>query len=191
MPKYRYSIGTNFGGKINLRKLHREINDSNGINKTIVGVTKIDADNVDIEFDLNLSTAEQTTLESTLIPIHDNSPESGPGYVFSFPLTEYRVKSDSYKKIGSFIYAGSVYSGINAIRVLSYCQGMDDYDIRVFDVSNNNVIAEGNFTNTTIQINDMGEIDNIPSTDAIFEVQVKGDRGNRWIYIDSMTLFLA
>jgi len=63
---------------------------------------------------------------------------------------------------------------ISNISVLSYMDNKaDSYDVRVYDITNDNIIAEKNFTNTSMEINDLGTLSNLPTNDAIFEVQVK------------------
>lgn len=190
MPKYRYSLATNFGGKINLRKLHKEIEVSGGITKAIIGVTQIDNDDIDVEFDLSLSTQEQTELETVVIPNHDNSPSDTGTSVKTVILHDNKKRSTSWTKLGSILFPGTIYSSITAIKILSYQQSqLNNHQIRVYDITNNNIVAEGTFTNETLAINDLGTISNVPSNDSIFEIQGKGD-SNRWFYYDSISFYL-
>ena len=84
--------------------------------------------------------------------------------------------SASYATIGEFIYSGtSVEGAISAFyATLSVDSGATSYEARIYDVTNAQVIAEmTGQTNTTQQIKDYGTVSNLPSGQALFQIQVK------------------
>lgn len=168
-----------------------EIKAESRITKTFIGVTEVDTDNIDIEFSLALSTTEQTTLETVVIPNHDNSPLYSAVFVQTIPLCENKKISTSWTKLGSILFPGTVYNTITAIKILSYQESqLTNHKIRIYDITNNTIIAEGTFTNEILAINDLGTISNIPNDVAIFEIQGKGDV-KKWFYYECISMFLA
>jgi hypothetical protein len=87
------------------------------------------------------------------------------------------ISSSSYSVLASFIYGGSTAVGaptyMKAILHTSATSG----DIKIFDSTNAQTIATKNFTNSTKLIIDLGTLSNIPTGEAIFEVQMKRTGG--------------
>ena len=55
--------------------------------------------------------------------------------------------------------------------------GATSYDVRVYDQTNDEVLAEDNFTNTTIALHDMGTLSNVPSNDSLINIQINRNGG--------------
>ena len=148
-----------------------------------------------IRFDASLSSQEITTL-NTLISTHvpDNSPPKHTFYNY-IPRNN-SVSSTSYQRLGgTFKYGGSDNVGtINYIEVISYKdEGPTSYSIRIFDRTNDLMMVEKTgLTNVTDQINSLGTITNIPTSNAILEVQAKriGGSGNsKNIYVEEVIIY--
>ncbi len=87
------------------------------------------------------------------------------------------VTTTVYATVGSFAFdAGTT---IKSIKIVSRMESsITSFDLRLFDATNSQTLAEANFTNTTDQINDLGTLSNIPVADAIFEIQAKKNGGS-------------
>jgi hypothetical protein len=107
------------------------------------------------------------------------------------PQTTGTVSSSTYTTVASFSYPGSSSSAIDSVTVISYMDsGITSYDIRLFDATNSLEICTGNFSNTSEQINNLGTISNVPSGDAILELQARrnGGSGNKNATIEDFTV---
>lgn len=69
---------------------------------------------------------------------------------------------------------------IKTIKVLSYKQNnnIDSYDVRIYDATNDQIIAESNFNNLIPIVNDLGTLSNLPNEEAVLEIQCKKNGGN-------------
>jgi len=83
----------------------------------------------------------------------------------------------SFKVLAKFIYRGSNLVGIpNSIRILAWTSATSG-DIKFFDKTNGNTIVEKNITNSVEAVIDMGTLSNIPTTEAVIEIQAKKTGG--------------
>lgn len=96
---------------------------------------------------------------------------------------------NAYSKVGTMIYNGSLYGEIVAIHVNTSLNAAGQYSIRVYDKTNNQVVAEktGN-TNTDDLIIDLGTILYQPSNQAVLEAQVRIDTVGGTVEYDSCQL---
>lgn len=82
---------------------------------------------------------------------------------------------------------------ITKIYVLSYMtSNINSYDVQIYDLTNDMIIASKNFTNTSTQKNDMGTLSNLPLNESIVEIQVKinysGNNNNKYAYVKEVIL---
>jgi hypothetical protein len=87
-------------------------------------------------------------------------------------------------------YDGS--SPLTKICFVSYKDAnVTNYSIRIFNKTNDQIIAEKICTNTSEEINVITSISNLPLTTSIFEVQIKKTGGNpsQYVYLESVTFF--
>jgi len=185
MASYTYSKVTNFGGNLKEDQLRDEINNDGGITPTCTFINT-DGDVVTINFSVSLSTGEETTINSIIsahTPIVIYKSQS------SYSFSSGSIIDTIYSSILTFIYPGSnQITDLGIINVTSYMDsGGTSYQIRLFDVTNTNVLASGSFTNTTININSLTSIANIPTDQAVCEVQIKVT-GSTVAYASSLTL---
>lgn len=83
----------------------------------------------------------------------------------------------SYKVLAKFIFRGTIDAGTpSSISILAFTSAASG-DIRIFDSKNAQTIAEQSFTNSVQEIIDMGAISNLPSDEAVFEIQGKKSGG--------------
>jgi hypothetical protein len=101
--------------------------------------------------------------------------------------------STSFTAIGQFVFTGAVVDFVASIEVVASgtpVSGINptSYDIRLVRIDTNAVIAQANFTNINYSwaINDMGSVSNIPSGDAIIELQAKRNGANGGVSIKSI-----
>jgi len=95
-----------------------------------------------------------------------------------------------YAVLSKFIYTGS--SDIGAITkiyaTVSQANGATT-SIRIYDVTNALVIAElTGFNDTTTTIKDLGAISNLPSGQAIFEIQAKTSNASKAVLVSSVQI---
>lgn len=113
-----------------------------------------------------------------------------PGFI-SCPFNT-NIGSSYQTAIPRFVYGGTdTELSIQKIEAIVYLQQANvTMSVRVFDLTNANTIAEvSNIGLTTPSIVDLGTISNLPTTEAIFEVQILRDNNpSRIVYIDSLTM---
>ena len=170
---YNYSISGDFqGGLVNIGQLNNEINASS-ISTTCNGVNTVD-DSLHVNFSSSLSASDITTLDS-LISSHVfvETVVYTPIYQL-FPRTITFGNIDTYEKICSIIYNGSVDLPLKKISIVSQQDDISgSYCIKVYNSTLNLTIAEVTYTNTEFEINDIVNLTNIPYTNSIIEIQGK------------------
>jgi len=89
------------------------------------------------------------------------------------------TKSATYETVAAFIFEGSAaLAAITSIKAIASADGSTSADIRIFDATNSLVIADlTGFTNATPEIIDLGSISNVPTGEALFELQLLRDGG--------------
>lgn len=90
------------------------------------------------------------------------------------------TKNSTYTTVGAFIFGGTDNWG-TPIEVLALC-GVEDatsLDVRLFDLTNSTVIAESiGVTGAYPSIAVLGAISNLPTAQAVWEIQVKRNTGS-------------
>ena len=150
--------------------------------------------NLDIYFDVSLSAEEEAELNTIVANSPDsNLPMPTGDTVEKNLIVNGIARSTSYQTISRFIYMGKNNVGeIKEIKIVSYMdEGITSYNVRIVDKNNqSNIIAEiTGLSNTEDDIVDMGSINNIPSSESRFEIQVKkmGGVAKDSIYVDSIS----
>jgi len=103
------------------------------------------------------------------------------------------TKSTSYTSVAVFAFPGNDTVDITGIQaVVRASKSGQNCDVRIYDVTNGNVIATGSGSGSTNTIADLtGTINNTPSDDAIFEVQIKrsgSSGGGNKVYIEGLNM---
>lgn len=95
-----------------------------------------------------------------------------------FPFVNRSIVT-TYEAWTSFIFRGSsVWNTPLAMRILKYVDDTTTHSLRIYDVTNGNVIAsQTGLVYEGWTILDMGTLSNIPSGEAIWEFQAKRDSG--------------
>jgi hypothetical protein len=90
------------------------------------------------------------------------------------------TSSTSYAVLARFIFLGTTSLGTpTAIKALAFRDVETTYGIRIYDLTNSNVICELTLqTNITVAIKNMGTLSNLPTGESIFEVQMLRTGGN-------------
>lgn len=107
----------------------------------------------------------------------------------------FETTNNTYIVAGYLIYPGTLTAGnITSILALMYSiQSGNTYQVRVVDTTNNNTIAESNVTSgcdmVTPKIIDLNIVSNLPTTRAVFEIQIRKDSGGNRIGIHSIQMF--
>lgn len=185
---YSISNPAHFNGTIpDIYQLQTKIIESL-IATNISHITMTD-DVVDIIFVSTISSGDKTILDGLVVAhspitvvIYDN--------IFTVSTRSEITKNATYARLGIFHYDGSTAVGsIKKISIISH-QDIDtiNYSVRIYDKTNGLVIAENTFTNTVESANTMTPINNVPTDEAIFEIQGKGNNNKKY-YISYVTLY--
>lgn len=192
MITYTKSLSSDFGGNINLENLHNEISIDSLITTVLIGIN-LTEDIVEIVFDESLSSEEILELDN-VISTHNSVQRADPSEIkVIYPKIDYLTTS-SYKLVSRFVYDGSIYKGIDSIKILSYKDpSITSYDIKIYNDTNEQTIGTINLTNNTEQINDITTLTNIPTGFAIIEIWGKKNGGStdKRIYINNIIFYLS
>lgn len=110
-------------------------------------------------------------------------------YSLNFATTE-----ASYSRATTMLFPGHRSVGpLVDIKVTCYTSSSFTYTIRIFDKTNNNVICQNSYNNTTPETKTMTNIINIPEYEAelILQAKIDGDEDADAVYISSLNLFVA
>jgi hypothetical protein len=90
-----------------------------------------------------------------------------------------QITSVTYSAVGLFEFCGTDVVGVpSAITAICHIGGGTDMDIRIYDVTNAQTICEYiDITDATPVIIDLGTISNLPTSTAIWEVQLLATGG--------------
>ena len=108
-------------------------------------------------------------------------------------LPSSKLYSNNYEKLSAFSLLGTNTITLNKISLISYLNSNGiSYDVRLYDITNNLVIAEVNLTNKVSQkifINFTSRL--LSPNDAIVEIQFRfnGTTQNKYIYTDEFILY--
>ena len=166
---YTYSLSSDFGGNLLTHQLFQDIEANPSITKSLVSIDTY-GDVVTIIFSEELTSEEVTALNSVI-----------SSYIYTdIELCRVESITPKYDTIGllyssidvTFYYDTSRLSNLCHIKILGFING-GSFDVRVVDVTHNQIIASGSFNNTDIKVLDLGTISNIPTSTSLFEVHVK------------------
>ena len=84
------------------------------------------------------------------------------------------VATDSYEIKGSFVWPGSSYIGTPvSIKIAGILDVAGTGYVKIYDLTNSQQICEGTLTTTDWSIADLGTLSNIPTGEAVWEIQLK------------------
>lgn len=189
MATYDYSFSVDFSNNITFEKFITEINTSS-ISENLVNIVR-EGDEVHINFDATLSAGDQITLNnlvSSHIPIDTDILEN----IINIDVRD-KFDNEYYERIAMFVYKGSYTLGdIKRISFVGYKDSkLDDYKMRIYDLTNANILAEETFTNDEEQINEITSFSNMPATESIIEIQCKRSNNRKKnYYIDTLQVYV-
>lgn len=183
-----YSLSA-FTNGIDTRQLHTEISESS----IACSLQRVDTDGTDVQivFDTTLSANDATTL-NTIVANH--MPTTTPQYknILTFVPKNSTVSANSYQRLDTLVYTGKKSVGtiarIVGIGYMDY--GLNSYTVRVYDKTNDVVIAETTFDNTSESSIVLSPITNVPIDTCLLELQVK-KTGNKKAYVSNVSLYLS
>lgn len=189
---YTYSLSANFPNGLDPYQLHQEVKMNAVIKKNIIGVETLD-DQVIIIFDDEICPKELMQLNALIIAHVPDTSKPKENYYTVYPRND-SVRTSSYKAIGSFKYGGSNSVGtIDYIETISNIDlGVTSYSVRIYDKTNNQILAEKTgMTNVVEEVQDLGEISNVPVETSVLEIQLKRTGGTEYdyAYIDSVIVY--
>jgi len=104
------------------------------------------------------------------------------------PWTE--SASVTYKLMGCIMYPGSTVTGsLTKISAILFLGAGTDLDIRIYDSTNSQVIVEKiDITDSTATIHDLGTISNVPTGEAIFNIELLATGSGRKANLHSILI---
>jgi hypothetical protein len=172
MTEYTYTLSSLFASGCNQSKFRDEIV-SNGTLPE-VWFSSLSPVQLTILFATALTSEQEITL-ATLMSNHNSTPiiyELSKQMQIVFPSTNF--DSANYSVVGTFKYPGSTISSVSHIQVISSMDiSVTDYTMRIVNHDNNTIVAVQTFSNTVDALNNFTTFSNLPTVNAIFELQVK------------------
>jgi len=100
-----------------------------------------------------------------------------------------KIKTKSWVVVASFIYDGSDLAGLpEKLKVLGHSKNGSTSYVRIYDYTNNKVIAQVTVDDSTRQIWIDNTIENLPTDRAIFEVQGKVQDSKKYLYVQAIAM---
>ncbi len=195
--EYKYSISETVAAQtIITSRLDNDIKTNLNLSSAVyIGVVK-KGDDLYILFDKSIETSEKTSLDN-IVQTHTPVALLTKTRNIPFYPNPKDIAETFYVSTGSFIYSGdSVLTGIKEIEIISMMSpGAISYDIQIVNRKNNTIIAEQNFTNTSLTLNKFTTINtnNIPISQTAIEVLVKINKtgnANKVVHIDQIVFWL-
>ena len=189
--KYTYSYSVDFNNSVYETQLLGDIDSDAGITPTILRVDR-DDDDINIYFDSALSTGEKTVLDA-LISNYTYTPKVRFSGNLTLHPNNHTFKNDDYSVEDRIIYEGPEFTGdIYKIVDIGNMESKNDgYSSKIYDKTNNKIIAEKSFTNTDLEIITILNITNIPLNESILELHVKSEKKNNKAFINSVMIYLV
>jgi hypothetical protein len=169
MSEYSFAVSYGFATNENVDLIN------NDIDTQILDSTRLSTDNRGGSFALTFDNPLSQESIDKLIQIFRNRDKNVyRGSQILVINTNATVKTPVFKVIGKIPFHNTW--KISHIEVTSFMtSGLSSYTIQIYDTNNSQVIAEKQFNNTEVSINDLGTITNLPYSDSIFEINVKTD----------------
>lgn len=148
---------------------------------------------IECDFESELSPTQQTTLKS--IVVNNDSLIFNEKMLTSLVPKIGKFNTTTYSRVVTFTYEGYEKGlKLSSFRFVSHMDsGVNYYIMRIFDITNGNVIATAQFNNTIeeMQIIYSSSITNLPERSAVIEVQISVNGGNssKNVFIDSVSVF--
>lgn len=168
---YTYSYINDFSSNFAQYQFHSEIVAESGITPNLLQVD-MGEDEIKVIFESVLSEGEEIILNNL---VSEHVPVLIGSKIANIHIHNQETTTSIYEVKTSFSFPGTIYwrnpSHIQVISVMD--TGGTSYDVKIYNVTNNNQIAITNLNNTEEMINDLGTLSNLPESPAIFEVHAK------------------
>lgn len=190
MSSIDYSLSSDFSGNIREDQLHSEIQSNTAILTPLDGIIR-SGDLVTVRFFGNITENEGNVLNA-LVSVHipDYTPVRRSKIVL--PTTTSSITSNNWTRIGLGKFPGtSVIGDISYVDVSSYMEsGLTQYQVRLIDRSNVDVICTANLNNTTLEPKSLGSILYQPDKESVLEclARTEGGTGQK-IYIKNIDIW--
>ena len=186
---YTYSI-LQFNNLINTGSLHNIIH-INDILLSKFQYIETNDDVVDIWFNDTLNQTELAELTS-IIESYTHVTDYSNNKLQIFPmLNNNKTSNTMYIKLSNFLFDPINSGMITKIIISSYKDiNVASYMVRLYNITESNIIAEGIFVNNIEDINDLGTIINTPTKISNIEIQLKkiGMDGIN-VYLNSVSIY--
>lgn len=185
MSSYSFSVSDQFiSNDDNITLVNNDI-DTSDISSIRTNTIKI-GNTIEITFDESLSNNDIKTLNN-IINNRDIIPSIGDYNFAIYPMMT--IKSPTYQQICKIPFRNW---NITNIEINSYMDtGLTNYLIRLYDPINNQIIFESTFTNIDDTVNNITDLQNLPSGNINLELHLKITGGNNKLYahINSIVIY--
>lgn len=112
-------------------------------------------------------TTKQANLDATGVALSASFTQAAQPYV--------STTSNTYATVAHVIFAGTnILNTVSEIDLAASTKDTKTVDFRIYDVTNNQTIAEYlGFSSTTVMVQSMGTISNLPATQAVWAIQAR------------------
>jgi hypothetical protein len=180
---------TDFTNGLDRINLFNEIVSNINITAELQNIIK-QQDLIKINFKTQLTSSEIIELDSV---VANHNIVVVPEIVYDIQVvltSDTQIKSNSYKLLHKYRYLGTIYNNISRIQFLeTWENNLDDYSIKVVDVSNNQILLEETIQNDNQLLHSFVNLANIPITDAVIEIHIKSDE-TKFIIMNTVILYL-
>lgn len=170
---YTFSLSDDFGSSFVPSQFHNEIENSN-ITTELIGIN-INGDVIEVKFVSDLSASEETELNN-LVSNHVSASDTKE-FIRSYTYEATARTSGNYTNVGFIRFEGTMALGTGIkIFAMSYMGSGTSYDIRILNANNSKVIAEKNFTNTSVQQHNLdADSDKITFGRSTWQIQIRAN----------------
>lgn len=174
MSKFSFSVSTDFATLSNIAILNNSISLNIPVQLQTINPY---GDAIEIIFVEELDSEQKSTL-TNLVTNWDNNTQITYTQIVPIYLKANGINNTTYKRYGVYGYLGSKILGeIKKINIVSYMDNATNYSVKIYDITNFKIIGETTFSNKSEMIMDMGQLNNIPQTPAVIEIQIKKTGG--------------
>lgn len=161
---------------------------SSGISSTLTSVNII-GDCLEFVFESELSLVEHLELEN-LVKLRDNEVPLAPKQITVSPNVDF-INSTAFVSVATVVFPGlNSLQSVSHVKVVGYMEtGGTSYQIRLYDVLNHKTIAEGSFTNSSIDILTLDIVGDFSDTVSILELHCKVVGSTTNVNITSMIIY--
>lgn len=182
MSVYTFSTSSGFGTNENITLINSDI-DGQIATRTN---TEVIGDMIALTFSSELSESEMTIVNN-IFQTRDNPVIRGDKIITIYPMIN--IKATTYQIFSRFPFRNWKITNIEVSGFMD--PTIMSYTVRVYDPTNDQILAQKTLTNTVASVSDIGTISNLPNGNVELEIQAKitGGQTGKYVYIESVIIY--